>query len=76
MSAAHMNSAEPPIAKVRNKLSPMVTYFSFRKMLDNGEVDEDKRDYLQKLVDECYNLIQNGNMEALLLLIKDDKLWA
>jgi site-specific recombinase XerD len=63
------------IAKVRNKLSPIVTYFSFLKMLDNNEVGPDKIEKFKKMVKKICELIQNENMEELLLLIKDDKIW-
>jgi len=70
-----MRDPEPPIAKVRNKLQPIVTYFYFLKMLDNKEIEEEKVESIKKMVRETYNHIQTKNMEELLLLIKNDNLW-
>lgn len=66
---------ESSIAKVRNKLSPIVCYFDLRKMMDNGEIEESKREAIQKLIDEQYQMIQNSTMDKLLLLIKNDSIW-
>ena len=44
-------------------------------MLDNNEVGPDKIEKFKKMVKKICELIQNENMEELLLLIKDDKIW-
>lgn len=66
---------ESSIAKVRNKLSPIVTYFCMRKMIDDNQIPEEKKESIQKLINETYIMIQDHNMNDLLSLIKNDDLW-
>jgi hypothetical protein len=66
---------ESSIAKLRNKLQPMVTYFALKKMLDKNEVASEHREYMSKLVEEQYNYIQKNYMDDLLTFVKDDSKW-
>lgn len=67
---------ETSIAKVRNKLSPIVNYFAMRKLLDtNDESIQHCKDDLISLIEEQYKFIQNINMDELLLLIRNDDIW-
>ena len=66
---------ESSIAKVRNQLSPIVNYFAMRRMIDEGNLHPEEEDYLKIIIEEQYQFIQNGNMEKLLSLIKDNSIW-
>jgi hypothetical protein len=73
---------ESPIAKVRNQLSPIVSYFSLMKELrimhsqQKETVEEiNKQLELERLVEESYQYIQDTNLVKLLQLIRNDNLW-
>jgi hypothetical protein len=36
--------------RMRNYLSPFITYFELKKMYDSGEISEDKKDNIEKLL--------------------------
>jgi hypothetical protein len=66
---------EPSIAKIRNKLCPIVNYFEMRKLMDSGKIEEEKKKPLQALIDREYNIIQTSSMSKLLALVRDDSIW-
>jgi hypothetical protein len=71
-----MMEIETPIARLRNKMQPIVTYFQLRKMLeDGGELEERHRPRIQELCDETYRHIQSGSLDTMLEILKNDALW-
>lgn len=39
--------------RVRNYFSPIKTYFELKKVLSDPETSEDKKEEIQKILDEC-----------------------
>jgi hypothetical protein len=39
--------------RVRNYFTPISTYFEIKKMLDNGEILEDKKEGIRKIFHRC-----------------------
>jgi hypothetical protein len=67
---------ETPIARLRNSMQPMVTYFCMRKQLDEDEtITDGQRDGLRKLAMMSYDQIQGGQLDKMLALLKDDSQW-
>ncbi len=71
----HVREEESSIAKVRNKIQPIVTYFLFRKILEEDKVAEEHIEFIALAVDELYIQIQSVYMDSLLEIIKDDNIW-
>lgn len=67
---------ESSIAKVRNKLSPIVTYFSMKQLLDTTtSLTSSDKSFLENKIQEEYKNIQKVYLLDLLTLIKDDSIW-
>lgn len=75
---------ESSIAKLRNKLSPMISYFSmkreFKQFLENGtgelaNIDETKLIELMEIMNEQLNFILDGNLQEVLDLVNNNSIW-
>lgn len=66
---------EPSIAKLRNKLSPIVNYFEMRNILDKQEMSIQQKMELHLLINEQYKYIQETNLNELLELVRDENIW-
>jgi len=66
---------ESAIAKVRNKLQPIVTYFELLRLSKDPKIDVKKRKILKERVVELEKQIQEKCMKDLLDVVKIDEYW-
>ncbi|MEK6833486.1 MAG: hypothetical protein AABY32_05555 [Nanoarchaeota archaeon] len=57
--------------RMRNYLSPIITYFELRRMYDNGEIPEDKKEEIKGLLEKLESKCQ-VNIKKIEKILKRD----